>query len=165
MRDTSASGLKALIARGNTVQVEIAADPDSDEISEVLRTFAAGGGGLIVLGVRENGESGAISPPRVPDTLEELKIDARNTPRIIARINATKDGDNWLPYIEVETDAPPAALPFQGLTSQQRRLLARIAGLGRAGVYRSDFVASVTQNLGWYVLASGAGQSKRFSGF
>ena len=124
--DTSPEGLSSLIESGESPIVEFKARLPPDEVvARNLIAFANGQGGILLVGVDDEGNPGTLRPSEVGHTISHL---TRITESLLfqdTRVNATKIGPHWIAYIIV----PPAPAHLRPLRTANGEVYERIGTL------------------------------------
>ena len=111
--DTSPQGLQELIRQGENTQVEFKSTPFPEGvIASVLTAFANSEGGILLIGVEDNGAIKGLRPWEVPDVLRQLQRVYEAVLFTPADVNATKIDANWVAYAIV-SPAPPEFRPVR----------------------------------------------------
>jgi predicted HTH transcriptional regulator len=110
--DTSPEGILELITQGESSLVEFKSRLPPDEVvAEDLISFANKDGGILLVGVGENGELGALRPWEIGEVFERLKrIAGSALPE--SYVNATKVDQHWIAYVIVPS-APAHLSPLR----------------------------------------------------
>lgn len=116
--DASPEGLLSLIRMGESPLVEFKARlPPDEEVARHLTAFANGQGGILLIGVGENGDLGSLPPWEVEKVVAHLKRVGESVLFEPPYVNATKVDPHWVAYVLV-SKAPSHLRPIRTATGE-----------------------------------------------
>jgi hypothetical protein len=157
------------LSNGESLEVVFLERPSSDkEILDALIALALGLGGILFLGVSEDGQLGAINKPDDQYWVGKLGDLAKSVSHASVRVNGTRHKGQWIAHATVEPPLPEVvATVLPDLTASQRALILRLVPLVETGRHSSSLWASATFGQGWFVNLPGkdGGRTREITGF